>query len=165
VKKLLVCLLVVLISSPCLASSWSKAFNAGEESVKGLSGWSVRVDKLGSWIETYSVKIKWDKFLPNFGTWDVNGEPKNLLSVSPTKIVITRSWGLDLGQTSMAINASRRLADMTVVARMKEDFYAIAGHIQHAEGLEVPFAIVWDYEARKARLFMGDEEWEKVLQQ
>jgi len=85
--------------------------------------------------------------------------------VSPTKIVITRSWGLDLGQTSMEINARRRLADMTVVARMKEDFYAIAGYIQHAEGLEVPFAVVWDYEARKARLFMGDEEWEKVLQQ
>ena len=164
-KKLFVCLLIVLMASPCFASPWAKAFNAGEERVKGLSGWSVRVDKLGSWIETYSVKIKWDKFLPTMGTWDINGEPKNLFSVSPTKIVITRSWGLDLGQTSMEIDARRRVADITVVARASEDLYAIAGYIQHVEGLEIPFAVVWDYEARKARLFMGDEEWEKVLQQ
>jgi len=165
VKKLFACLLIVLMVSPCFASPWSKAFSAGEERIKGMTGWSVRVDKLGSWIETYSVRIKWDKFLPTLGTWDINGEPKNLMSVSPTKIVITRSWGLDLGQTSMEIDARRRVADITAVARMKEDLYAIAGYIQHVEGIEIPFAVVWDYEARKARLFMGDEEWEKVLQQ
>jgi len=73
--------------------------------------------------------------------------------------------GLDLGQTSMEIDARRRVADITAVARMKEDLYAIAGYIQHVEGIEIPFAVVWDYEARRARLFMGDEEWEKVLQQ
>ncbi len=163
-KKILVCLLVVLIASPCFASPWSKAFVVGEET-KGLSGWSVRADRLDSWTDTYSVRIKWDKFVPFLGTWDVNGEPKSLTSLSPTKIVITRSWGLDLGQTSMEIDAKRRIADLTAIARASEDLYAIAGYIQHAEGLEIPFAVVWDREARKARLFLGDEEWEKVLRQ
>ena len=122
------------------------------------------MDKIGAWIETYSVKIKWDKLTPTLGTWDISGEPKNLLSLSPTKIVITKSYGVDLGQTSMDINARRRLADITAVARKIEDHYAISGYIQYVEGLEIPFAIMWDYEARKARLFMGDKEWEeKVL--
>lgn len=162
-KKIVVCLLLVFLSSPCFASPWSKAFKTGD--VK-ISGWSVRVDRLGSWMESFSVKLKWDKFVPTLGTWDVNGESKNLLSLSPSKIVITKSWGVDLGQTQMDINARKRLADITVVARAREDLYALAGYIQHVEGQEVPFAVVWDREARKARLFMGDEEWEeKVLQQ
>lgn len=142
-KKIVVCLLLVFLSSPCFASPWSKAFKTGD--VK-ISGWSVRVDRLGSWMESYSVKFKWD--------------------ISPSKIVITQSWGINLGQTQMDINARQRLADITVVARAREDLYALAGYIQHVEGQEVPFAVVWDRETRKARLFMGDEEWEeKVLQQ
>jgi hypothetical protein len=66
----------------------------------------------------------------------------------------------------MEIDARKRIADITVVARAAEERYAIAGYIQHVEGLEIPFAVVWDYHAKKARLFLGDEEWEeKVLQQ
>ncbi len=165
-KKIIVCLLLLFIAGPCFASPWSKAFNAGEEKIKGISGWSVRVDRLGSWIDSYSVKLKWDKLTPTLGTWDINGEPKNLLSVSPTKVVIQKAWGLDLGRTSMEIDARKRIADITVVARAAEERYAIAGYIQHVEGLEIPFAVVWDYHAKKARLFLGDEEWEeKVLQQ
>lgn len=156
-KKLLV-ILILLVASPAFASPWSKAFPVGE--VKDLSGWSVRVDRLGSWMESYTVKLKWDKFVPSLGTWDVSGEPKNLISVSPTKIVITEAWGIELGQREMEISARNRLADITVVARMKEDIYGLAGYIQHAEGLELPFAILWDHDAMKARLFMGEGLWE-----
>lgn len=156
-KKLLV-ILILLVASPAFASPWSKAFPVGE--VKDLSGWSVRVDRLGSWMESYTVKLKWDKFVPSLGTWDVSGEPKNLISVSPTKIVITEAWGIELGQREMEISARNRLADITVVARMKEDIYGLAGYIQHAEGLELPFAILWDRDATKARLLMGEGLWE-----
>lgn len=150
--------LILLMASPAFASPWSKAFPVGE--VKDLSGWSVRVDRLGSWMESYTVKLKWDKFVPSLGTWDVSGEPKNLISVSPTKIVITEAWGIELGQREMEISARNRLADITVVARMKEDIYGLMGYIQHAEGLELPFAILWDHDAMKARLFMGEGLWE-----
>lgn len=163
-RKILACVMVLLIATPCLASPWSKAFPVGEN-VKGLSGWSVRVDKLGSWMETYAVKIKWDKLLPTLGTWDINGEPKNLLSVSPTKIVITESWGIEPGQREMEINARKRLADITVVSRMKEDVYGLGGYIQHVEGLEIPFAVLWDHDATKARLLMGEKIWEEQEEQ
>jgi len=157
VKKVFA-VLILLMASPAFASPWSKAFPVGE--VKDLSGWSVRVDRLGSWMESYTVKLKWDKFVPSLGTWDVSGEPKNLISVSPTKIVITEAWGIELGQREMEISARNRLADITVVARMKEDIYGLMGYIQHAEGLELPFAILWDHDAMKARLFMGEGLWE-----
>jgi len=163
-KAIAVFLILFCFAVPSFASPWSKVFVSEDSEIKGTEGWSVRVDKIGAWIETYSVKIKWDKLTPTLGTWDISGEPKNLLSLSPTKIVITKSYGVDLGQTSMDINARRRLADITAVAKKIEDHYAISGYIQYVEGLEIPFAIMWDYEARKARLFMGDEEWEeKVL--
>ena len=161
-KKLLV-ILFLLVACPAFASPWSKAFPVGE--VEHLTGWAVRVDRLGSWMESYTVKIKWDKFVPTLGTWDVGGEPKNLISVSPTKIVITESWGIELGQRQMDINARRRLADITVVTRMKEDIYGFTGYIQHAEGLEIPFAVLWDHEATKARLFMGTGLWEDQASQ
>lgn len=155
-KKLFV-ILILLIASPAFASPWSKAFPVGE--VQDLSGWSVRVDRLGSWMESYAVKIKWDKFLPTLGTWDINGEPKNLVSISPTKIVITESWGVELGQREIEASARRRMADITAISRMKEDVYGFSGYIQHVEGVEIPFAILWDYNATQARLFMGEDLW------
>jgi len=157
VKKLLV-ILILFFASPAFASPWSKAFPVGE--AEGMSGWSVRVDRLGSWMESYAVKIKWDKFLPTLGTWDISGEPKNLVSLSPTKIVITQSWGIEPGQREMEISARRRMADITVISRMKEEVYGLGGYIQHVEGLEIPFAVLWDYDATKARLFMGQGLWE-----
>jgi hypothetical protein len=122
------------------------------------------VDKIGAWIETYSVKIKWDKLTPTLGTWDISGEPQKFtFSVadedSNNKILRRRSRTDFNGYQCQTASCGYHGGSEKI-----EDHYAISGYIQYVEGLEIPFAIMWDYEARKARLFMGDKEWEeKVL--
>ena len=161
-KAIAVFLILFCFAVPSFASPWSKAFVSEDSEIKGTEGWSVRVDKIGAWIETYSVKIKWDKLTPTLGTWDISGEPKNLLSLSPTKIVITKSYA----SISTDFNGYQRqtgvLRISRAVARKIEDHYAISGYIQYVEGLGFPLRL-WESRARKA-LFMGDKEWEeKVL--
>lgn len=159
-KRTALCVLAIfLLACPAFASPWSKAFVPEGLKVPGANNWTVKVDKLGSWMESYSISIQWNKLVPSLGTWDINGEPKNLVSISPTKLVITNAYGVEMGQNEAVINARARVGVFTAVARSKEPLYAFTGYIQHVEGLVIPVTVMWDYDATKARLIMGDETW------
>ena len=90
-KAIAVFLILFCFAVPSFASPWSKVFVSEDSEIKGTEGWSVRVDKIGAWIETYSVKIKWDKLTP---TWErgISAESPRIYFLPPTKIVITKSY-------------------------------------------------------------------------
>jgi len=140
------------------ASPWSHAFFAGksEKSPFDPTKWTISVNQTSINVKSFSIKILWTQIAPILSSWSINGEQLNLFGHSPLRLIITDEHRVMVPDKSAEINVKNKICILTAVSTVDSDLYGVDGFIEFSEGLRVPFKILWDEYASKARLLFFD---------